>query len=90
MITGFTGLLTALVAIPAVGALIIILLVRRESYVKLVAGTVTVIELILSIVVFARYDTETSGYQFIDKFVDWIPVCLVWYRFSHHGIYGTE
>ena len=74
MITGFTGLLTALVAIPAVGALIIILLVRRESYVKLVAGTVTVIELILSIVVFARYDTETSGYQFIDKFVDWIPV----------------
>ena len=74
MITGFTGLLTALVAIPAVGALIIVLLVRRESYVRVIAATVTVIELILSIVVFARYDTDTSGYQFIDKFVDWIPV----------------
>tara|TARA_B100001123_G_scaffold41489_1_gene42631 strand:+ start:5452 stop:6969 length:1518 start_codon:yes stop_codon:yes gene_type:complete len=72
--TGFTGLLTALVAIPAVGALIIVLFIRRESYIKLIAGAVTVIELILSIVVFALYDTDTAGYQLVDRFVDWIPV----------------
>ena len=73
-ITGFGGLLTAVVFLPLAGAIIIALFVRGDRNVRVFVGALTLVELVLSIVVFAQFDTGTPGYQLVDKFEDWIPV----------------
>ena len=70
----FSGWLTALVFLPIGGAVVIALLLRRDSQVRYFAAAIAVAELALSIVVFARYDHEKGGFQMVDRFVDWIPI----------------
>ena len=52
MISGFSGLLTATVFLPAVGALVILLLVRGDRNIRAVAVLVVVADLALSLLVF--------------------------------------
>ena len=73
-ISGFGGLLTAVVFLPLAGAVLIALFVSGDRDVRLIAGVVALAELVLSIIAFAQYDTGTGGYQLVDKFEDWIPV----------------
>ncbi len=68
-----TGLLTATVFLPLAGALLIALVVRGDRWVRYLAGAVAVVELALSIVVFATYDLDRGGVQLVDKVEDWIP-----------------
>ncbi|MCH8310556.1 MAG: hypothetical protein IIB17_08685, partial [Chloroflexi bacterium] len=72
----FSGWLTILVFLPLAGAIVIALFVRGDRNVRWFAGIVSLTELILSIVVFAKYDTAAGADQFqlVDKISNWIPV----------------
>ena len=71
--TGFSGLLTATVFLPAVGALAILLMVRGDRNVRLFAVLVGLADLALSLLVFILFDQgkDADRFQFIDKFT-WI------------------
>ena len=68
----FDGLLTALVFLPAAGALVILAVVRGDRNVRLIALAITLADLALAIWVMARYDTGQGGFQLIDR-LSWIP-----------------
>ena len=72
--TGFLGLLTATVFLPAAGALAILVLVRGDRNIRLFAVLVGVADLVLSLLVFLLFDRgeDADRFQFIDKFT-WIP-----------------
>ena len=70
-VTGFNGLLTATVFLPALGALLILLLVRSDRNVRLVAALVGLADLALSILVFALFDPDAARFQLVDRFA-WI------------------
>ena len=73
MTSGFSGLLTATVFLPAAGALVILLLVRGDRNIRNVAVAVAVADLVLSLLVFGLFDRIDGSprFQFIDKFT-WI------------------
>ena len=73
MISGFSGLLTATVFLPVVGALVILLLVRGDRNIRAVAVLVVVADLALSLLVFGMFDRGDGGarFQFVDRF-PWI------------------
>ena len=65
-------MLSAFLLLPAVGALVIALLPsRREHDAKWVALAASGLALVLSIVIFARFDRDATGFQFVDEF-EWI------------------
>ena len=70
MISGFSGLLTATVFLPVVGALVILLLVRGDRNIRAVAVLVVVADLALSLLVFGMFDRGDGGarFQFVDRF----------------------
>jgi NADH-quinone oxidoreductase subunit M len=72
--TGFTGLLTAAVFLPAAGAVSILLLVRGDRNIRVVAAMVALADLVLTLVVFTTFsrDDGAQRFQFIDYFT-WIP-----------------
>jgi NADH-quinone oxidoreductase subunit M len=70
----FSGLLTATVFLPLAGAVLIALVVRGDRYVRYFAGAIALADLVLSIVVFARFDLGRSGPQLVDRVEDWIPI----------------
>ncbi|MBI4298216.1 MAG: NADH-quinone oxidoreductase subunit M [Chloroflexi bacterium] len=70
----FSGWLTTVVFLPLVGALLIALFIRRDRDVRNFAATVSVVEFVLTIIVFSLYDKSQPGVQLIDKFENWIPV----------------
>ncbi|MEX0762286.1 MAG: NADH-quinone oxidoreductase subunit M [Dehalococcoidia bacterium] len=70
----FSGLLTATVFLPALAAVLIALLLRRDSHVRWTAIAATVATFILSIIVFVGYDSAAGGVQMVDLYQDWIPI----------------
>ena len=74
MISGFSGLLTATVFLPAAGALAILLLVRGDRNIRVFAVLIVVADLILSLLVFGLFDRADGAarFQFIDR-IPWIP-----------------
>ncbi len=72
----FEGWLTAVVFLPLAGAVVIALLVRGDTNVRVFAAAIALAEFVLSIVVFARYDLAPGEGQFqlADRLEDWIPV----------------
>jgi len=65
-------MLTAVVFLPLVGALVIVAVVRGDRNIRLTAAAVALADLVLAIIVFARFDTDASErFQLIDRF-DWI------------------
>ena len=73
-ISGFSGLMTATVFVPAAGALAILLLVRGDRNIRLFAVAVALADLVLSLVVFGLFDQSEGAdrFQMVDKF-SWIP-----------------
>ena len=70
----FSGWLTVTVFLPLAGAAVIALLISDDRWVKRFAGTVAMAELVLSAVVFARYDTDgEKRFQLVDRVSGWIP-----------------
>ena len=73
MITGFSGLLTATVFLPAAGAVIILLLLRGDRNIRWFAALIGVADLALAVLAFLGFD-RTDGaarFQLLDRF-DWI------------------
>jgi NADH-quinone oxidoreductase subunit M len=70
----FSGWLTTVVFLPLAGALVIALLIKGDRNVRYFAGAVSLAELLLSIVIFARYDVGEGGLQLVDRAANWIPV----------------
>ena len=72
MVTGFSGLLTATVFLPAVGAVAILLVVRGDRNVRVFAALVALADLVLALVAFSLFDKGGGAEpQFVDKFA-WI------------------
>ncbi len=74
MVTGFSGLLTATVFLPAAGALAILLVVRGDRTIRYFAVLVALADLVLSLLVFALFEQGDGAerFQLIDRFT-WIP-----------------
>ena len=69
----FTGLLTAAVFLPLAGALVIALLLRNASHVRIFVLAVAAVDFILAAVIFLAYNTDAGGIQFVDRIPNWIP-----------------
>ena len=71
--TGFSGLLTITVFLPAAGGLVVLLLVRGDRNIRVFAVLVGLADLVLSMLVFGLFDRgdDAQRFQFIDKF-PWI------------------
>ena len=77
MPSGFNGLLTATVFLPAVAALLLATgLVRNDRAIRWYAAGVALIDLILSVVVFVLFRPGGDRFQLIDRF-DWIDTSTV-------------
>ena len=77
MPTGFNGLLTATVFLPAVAALLLAFgLVRGERNIRRFAAAAAAVDLVLSVVVFALYQRGGERFQLVDRF-DWITTDTV-------------
>ena len=74
MVSGYTGLLTATVFLPAAGALAILLLVRGDRNIRYFAALVVLADLVLSLLVFGLFDKGDGAdrFQLVDRFA-WIP-----------------
>ena len=74
MISGYSGLLTVTVFLPAAGALAILLLARGDRFIRWFAVFVTLADLILALWLFVTFDRADGAerFQFIDRF-PWIP-----------------
>ena len=74
MVEGYNGLLTATVFLPAVGALILLLLVKGNKNVRNFAVFIALADLVLSLGVFSFFDRSEGAdrFQFVDK-ITWIP-----------------
>ena len=73
---GFSGWLTATVFLPVAVAIVIALLIRGDRNVRIFAGAVALADFVLTIVVFAMYDSGAGGggVQLVDRVDNWIPI----------------
>ncbi len=77
MPTGFSGLLTATVFLPAVAALLLAFgLIRGDRNIRWFAAAVAAADLILSVIVFALFQPGGERFQLVDRF-DWITTDTV-------------
>lgn len=72
---GFTGLISATVFIPTLGALIIAILLKKDRHVFFFSRFVALLNLILSAVVLFAYQSSQSSDRFklVDRYDQWIP-----------------
>jgi len=72
--------------IPLLAGLIILLLpARLKNWVRGIALGAAAITLLLSIIIYARYDTAAGGYQFIEH-LPWVPALGISYYVGVDGI----
>ena len=77
MPTGFNGLLTATVFLPAVAALLLALgILRNDRAIRWYAGVVALVDLVLSVAVFVLFQPGGDRFQLVDRF-DWIDTNTV-------------
>lgn len=50
------------------------LFIKGTSAVRMFAGLVVLVELLLTVVVFVQYDSSVGGVQLVDKATNWIPI----------------
>ncbi|MSQ40959.1 MAG: NADH-quinone oxidoreductase subunit M [Dehalococcoidia bacterium] len=81
-----TGLLSATVLLPLAGAIFIALFLRERRLVRGFALVVITVDLLLSLLVFALYDSSEGGYQLVDRFANWIPFLKAEYHLGVDGI----
>ncbi|MEE9240172.1 MAG: NADH-quinone oxidoreductase subunit M [bacterium] len=80
-------LLTLITLTPLLGAVIVMLFFKKEQTeaIKGFATAVAVVDFLISIPLWTRFDTTEAGFQFIDK-VNWIPTIGVTYFLGVDGI----
>ena len=78
--------LSLIIFLPAVGAIIIALLSQPDPRtIKRIAATFTFASFVLSVVLFALFDRDDTGVQFVEK-VSWIPQIDVHYFLGIDGL----
>ena len=84
----FSGLLTITVFLPLAGGLVIAVLIRGDRNVRYFAGAVALAELLLSIVVFVKFDRGDQKFQLLDRagWIDWLPQGQVQYLLGVDGL----
>ena len=80
-------LLTLITFTPLLGAVIVMLFFKKEQTgaIKGFATAIAVVDFLISIPLWTRFDTTEAGFQFIDK-VNWIPTIGVSYFLGVDGI----
>ncbi len=78
-------MLSAIVFTPLVGALLIGGVVRRAAWVRAVALAVTLVDLVLALVLFARFSMTTPGFQWEER-ADWISAFNIQYHMGVDGL----
>ena len=79
-------LLTLVTFLPAVGAVLVLLLPRRqEGVTKLVTLGATLVTFVISLPVYFRFDATSADYQFVEQRA-WIPSLGVSYHVGVDGI----
>ena len=80
-------LLTLITFLPAAGAVIIMLFMKKEQTkaIKGFATAVTVLDFLISLPLWFRFDKAEAGFQFVEK-VSWIPTIGVSYFVGIDGI----
>ena len=79
-------LLTLVTFLPAVAAVLVLLLPRRQEHVtKLVALGAAVVTFVISLPLYFSFDPASAGYQFVEQKA-WIPSLGVSYHLGVDGI----
>ncbi len=87
LIGGKFPILTAVVVVPAIGAIVIAVLTkRRPEFVKLIAVLTSVLTAALSVWMLASFETADAGFQFASKH-EWIEA---WGISWHLGVDGIS
>jgi len=69
-----SGILTLLIFLPLIGAIFISAILRRENIVKYFALSIVSVELIISLIIFIRFNKNSlNNFQLIDSISNWIP-----------------
>lgn len=83
-------MLSALVFLPLAGALVILLFLKDDRHVRLLAVAVTVIELALAIAVFTIFRIEdyrrVGDMEMVELYKDWIPALNIQYHLGVDGL----
>ncbi len=82
-------LLTLIIALPLVGALLLLLVSnrdnQRERFIHVAALAVSLVEFALTLVLWARFDPTLADFQMVER-VDWIPAFGIQYALGVDGI----
>ena len=78
-------MLTAIVFIPAAGALLIACIGRDARTVRSIALLAAAVELVLALLLFSRFSTTTQGFQFVERH-DWISPFHIEYFIGVDGL----
>ena len=79
-------LLTLVTFVPVLGAILVLLLPRRQEHVtKVVTLATTVVTFVISLPVYFRFDVTSADYQFVEQRA-WIPSLGVTYHVGVDGI----
>ena len=80
------GILSAIVFTPLIGAIIVAMIPKnKEQYIKWVALGIGFIGFTLSVITYASYNFQASGFQFIEK-ASWIKSVGINYHLAADGI----
>ena len=80
-------ILSALIFTPlAAGLLLLLVPAERKTWIRGIALAAGVICLVLSFILYATYDLQTGGYQFVEK-LNWVPALGISY---HVGVDGMS
>jgi NADH-quinone oxidoreductase subunit M len=79
-------ILTSLVAVPLVGAVLLLALGKgRDSLVRQVALVVSLVTFVLSIVLWLKFDAASGEFQFVERY-SWLPDFGISYHIGVDGI----
>ena len=83
-------MLTTIVFLPLAGALIIAFFLREARHIRLLAATVTILELGLALVTFVIFREEdyrkVGGMEFVELYENWIPALNIQYHLGIDGL----
>ena len=78
-------MLSAIVFVPAAGALVVALLGRDARVARALALGVVLVELALTLVLFAAFDRDAGGYSFVER-ADWVGAFNIQYLLAVDGL----
>ncbi|MCS7206526.1 MAG: NADH-quinone oxidoreductase subunit M [Dehalococcoidia bacterium] len=82
-------MLTATVFLPLVGALAIALFLSQPRQVRWFAAAVGIADFVLATLVFAGYDRQAGGLQWVERITGWVPSLKVEYYLGVDGLSAT-